>query len=1327
MPRSSPGTASTFGQILPGAPTSSLQSLTHFTFRQKRYVAYISGKQLNILASINVFVQAIKFDHELCSVIANDNGSLVIGTRAEVLVLEPVIEGWTKVTWKTSLQFKREDAGDEARWLCWGTEGEVLIGGSHALSLFSSRPLSRTNSPASTPVDKNTIEQRNSLWAIPVASPVLFSEFSPSATLIASCAQRDRLVKIWRRLSFEEGLFDHTYLPHPGVVTHLQWRAQEDDADKRRGSGISIRHEENPEILYTIASDGILRVWRTGGFHDADILVLHTTIDLVSAIPQSPVLSVKGSSQASSPPRYAFTIPSRQFNAALDAAISRASRGKHDHAIEHLKEIASQEPDLVVALDGHGRLSAWGISSIGHKRRPGGPTTLQPFHIAHAEGLPLRLGPESPATFEWWFENDTIHLLAHDLDREGRISWWKGDVVKFFSAADPGRDRLTLQGCWSGHETLISDVAASQQQILIWSGDRSSLWDMSSKASLRRLALHDSPSKVLSAKLLDVWGMTLTVHEEGFCLWDRNGQIVASASLQISQIGSLYTISLSNEVAHGLFIESNGKVSTHWKVRLTRQSGSTRGEITVQSSNHDLDLDAVCTVHSTTMVAKQQFDAVKLHTTPSINGESSLEAIAVVRTGIEHPVIVASNAMVVAIASADSQELAVLDISTGYIEHRQIRRENGACLISADLHPERNLLATSSAAEVEILTQGRYTTQSSGVPIWTRTCLISISGLGIDISALAWLSPGALAVTAGGSLLLKGANLAREDIHDNMGNQLESWDLPELNLPITHLSAALQTTLPVWHPLYLTNLFFSGRLSSLASTLQKLAYSLKFWSRGENLDIGVDDRVAEGSILKLNLSSDTIADLREQLAEKELPYISPDEQRRLKHIVETIAYLQDHVTGLDIHALRYLFDWKLEVTQAAYELRQDKPNGEHATESTNSFVPKMSWQSIAFAYQSHTQQPLLDLLTLHYDNKLTWAIAQNLGLVAWISSREALEQVFEQLAQSAYRSQQPADPVHASLYFLALHKKSTLLGLWRIATWHKEQRSTMNFLKRDFTQPDAQTAARKNAYALMGKRRFEYASAFFLLAADLQSAVNTLAAQCGDTALAIAVARLYCGDDSSVMRQLIEERILPQAATKGDRWLTSWCHSLLREHREAADALIVPLQSVGTWERDDPNLLLLYSQLRTTPESPHEARAVLRAAWILRKMGLWQAALTLVATWNFKPPPVATSRNAKNTTTTSAVGGSRVEEPAQEMQPAAAPRSLLDGFDQGTSAPPADDKAARAAKAAELLAAMKAKKQNAAAAAAPVEPKKKPEPTQFKEPDANSLLDSFGF
>jgi hypothetical protein len=60
-----------------------------------------------------------------------------------------------------------------------------------------------------------------------------------------------------------------------------------------------------------------------------------------------------------------------------------------------------------------------------------------------------------------------------------------------------------------------------------------------------------------------------------------------------------------------------------------------------------------------------------------------------------------------------------------------------------------------------------------------------------------------------------------------------------------------------------------------------------------------------------------------------------------------------------------------------------------------------------------------------------------------------------------------------------LKKKNVLLGLWRMAGWHREQASTQKLLANDFLDPRWKTAALKNAYALLGKRRFGMSSHVF--------------------------------------------------------------------------------------------------------------------------------------------------------------------------------------------------------------------------------------------------------
>lgn len=85
----------------------------------------------------------------------------------------------------------------------------------------------------------------------------------------------------------------------------------------------------------------------------------------------------------------------------------------------------------------------------------------------------------------------------------------------------------------------------------------------------------------------------------------------------------------------------------------------------------------------------------------------------------------------------------------------------------------------------------------------------------------------------------------------------------------------------------------------------------------------------------------------------------------------------------------------------------------------------------------------------------------------------------------------------------------------------------------------------------------EYSAAFFLLADRLQDAVNVCLNQLKDLQLAIAITRVYEGDQGPVLRKLLEEEVLNIAAQEGNRWLASWAFWMLHRRDMAVRALIV--------------------------------------------------------------------------------------------------------------------------------------------------------------------------
>jgi hypothetical protein len=332
-----------------------------------------------------------------------------------------------------------------------------------------------------------------------------------------------------------------------------------------------------------------------------------------------------------------------------------------------------------------------------------------------------------------------------------------------------------------------------------------------------------------------------------------------------------------------------------------------------------------------------------------------------------------------------------------------------------------------------------------------------------------------------------------------------------------------------------------------------------------------------------------------------------------------------------------------------------------------------------------------------------------------------------------------------------------------MATWSREQGATQRLLSNNFNEDRWKTAALKNAYALLGKRRFEYAASFFLLADHLQDAVSVLHNQLGDTQLAIAVARVYGGDDSPVLLNFLRDKILPKAAREGNRWLATWAYWLLNRKDMAVRSLVTPLtslldspeqpnQEAKSYLTDDPALVVLYKQLREKSLQTlrgasmigmrEEWDFVVHTASLYDRMGCDVLALDLVQTWEFLLPPPAKQapmhsplmqrssfgangefdpRNLLRRRSSLVVDDLPVREYQGVHNEFAEGRGTVEeeGSEEGSEEGGDDEGEEGEVDAEKDKGDNKEKRKE--------ESKKKPPPTQFKEPDANSLLDAFGF
>lgn len=74
------------------------------------------------------------------------------------------------------------------------------------------------------------------------------------------------------------------------------------------------------------------------------------------------------------------------------------------------------------------------------------------------------------------------------------------------------------------------------------------------------------------------------------------------------------------------------------------------------------------------------------------------------------------------------------------------------------------------------------------------------------------------------------------------------------------------------------------------------------------------------------------------------------------------------------------------------------------------------------------------------------------------------------------------DPFNCLFWYILAGKKNILITLFKTHKLDsKEHEAMFTFLQRDFSQPKDRTAAIKNAFVLIDKKRYMHALAFFIL------------------------------------------------------------------------------------------------------------------------------------------------------------------------------------------------------------------------------------------------------
>ncbi|KAL1306181.1 hypothetical protein AAFC00_004283 [Neodothiora populina] len=1279
--------------ILPGKPQAQLQAACTGSWEGQLVVAYISGNAIVICNAPDCLLQTIYHDDLtedglVAITYHNESGKIAVASTTTVYVyaLREEIKGDLRWSFHLSLPLPGDDdKKDQIRTLSWGSDEELLVG-SRKLTLFSTHLPSSPSSPDQTSTGKSKTKSEQLVWTKALPSPVTQAAFSPSTSLLATTSLHDRLVKIWRRLSLEPPSFDYTYLPHPTTVTHLEWRPT--------ASGFV----GDEDVLYTTCADGKLRVWKADAPHNIEILSLHAELDMFKVIQPKDTPSNESIQR-----RYSFLIPSHVFNAAAAHVLEgEFQRAESRHALEYLKELASREPDVAVVMDDQGHMSAWGLENVACKRRNSIVARSDFFHAAHIEDASLAFEPadtpfEDNASIYCFSIPESpgeIAILLHHFD--GRIQWWQASIQRLFSPSPRSHPMRNLAN-WTGHSSAIKKAirtASGKALISRTVRDETIVWER--KATKAGTALHRRSKAKLDEHihrtiLLRDGDFVVFLHHESLSLWDARCSLLietARCKYEIEGKPIAFLILPQADVSNAIMHLATVSTSMHgivWELHLPSPDSQQNGYTSKTTSA--VSLRQFCTFQLDPIDNLSYFLPVDpAGSGPAISGfldsfaqdtaiswtstgllqtwtakidpvRSSVDwlNLAKVETGVREPSLGSGTSIrKAALVDKSRSTLTIWDTRNGRLDYEEtFPNQIIQDLDWASTPDNQSILAIGFAHSVFVYTQLRYDYVDER-PAWTRIKEVGIRHLTPHpIGDSVWLGSGNLVVGTGTQLFVVSSAInPKTDLSPDL--RASAPHKPSDN--IHDVVRALNGPLPVFHPQFISQCVLAGKMNMVHRILLALHKTLKFYTEGEPLDsfqgTSIDDYMANPeddangaarphkryNVLEpdddepATVTEDVSVALTSLLAEKSIPQLSSTEQFGLAVMVECIGEVEKHRRSIDENAARFLLFWRGALARS----RQSHSRQHDPTVSGSS----ITWREMVWAYHSSSHDILVATITSHYKGRLEWSHAKGTGMFMWLTDREALLAQFEAIARNAYTSSEPKNPVDCSLYYLALRKKAVLQGLWRIATWSREQGATTRLLKNDFSDPRWKTAAAKNAYALMGKRRFEYAAAFFLLGDDLKSAIGVLSNQLGDTQLAIAVARVYGGDDSPILKTFLQIKVLPAAVQAGDRWQATWCYWLLGQRSLAVRALVSPLHSLldppstpakslraKSFLNDDPALVVLYKQLREKSlqtlkgalmiTGREEWDFITKTANLLLRMGCDVLALDLVRNWEF--------------------------------------------------------------------------------------------------------------
>lgn len=950
------------------------------------------------------------------------SGKIAVCTDRIVRIYRPFVhdDGVLKWTFETSFtpdvdtDGSRDGETKYAMALSWGGSEELLVSRS-ALTLHQTVPdLAHT-------------------WRKPLASPAKYADLSYDCAYVASVGYHDKLVKVWRRLSYvsDEVRFDFMYLPHPQVVTSLQWRKP--------------YHVDQTvdNVLYTFCLDNVLRIWTGSDGHSHQHLTLWGKIDFAA--------------HGIGPnPQWAAIIHGRDISAATETAVQEgpAEYGKGDGPLVSAVELANRNPEVCVVFDGKGAISAWAMENVTSKPQNSKSKKEKPRTFPIIQNVTsndfkfLSAGQSSSHVEIQTFCNKSgghLNILFHFLD--GRIEVYEANISRLLDA-NASANRIRRRCVWSGHSSSIVKMVRNYSGRAVVSRTREGenvLWRhalYTEKTKFLRQTTFRSKDHIHRLAVLRKGRFVVFLHHDRLSVWDcrqTTPSLLAECAYEI-QGKPLCLLVLPRRtpeqvsVAHISTITSENR-GLVWEVRLplydlagsngTKTNGlskeSTNGHPTPSISEFCRfrlpdagDLSYVLPVDPAgsapmisgfldvfardVAVSYTKNGRVEFWTARISDGKVDWLSTASMQTGVQEPTLASGSTMKrAALVNSNRTAVTIWDIRGARLEYNQeFEAQNAIQDLDWTSTPDsQSILAVGFPSRVVLLSQLRFDYLNKG-PAWAPVREISIRDFTPHhIGDSTWLGDGNLVIGAGNQLFVHDRKF------DASSALIKSISLPhkqDSNWDLFDVVQRLNGPLPVFHPQFLSQCMLSGKTSLVHRILMSLHKTLKYWIEGEGIDdyLGLDleefytDKPHPGPHATKDANSyfggphttedddevfseDIAQTINEKLTKIALPQMSSNEQIQLVDLIECIGVVEKHRRSLDENGARFMIFYR------QHALRKRR---------TNEF--SMSWREITWAYHSTSQDILTDFVSRQHHGSLLWEHARESGMFVWLTDNAAV-------------------------------------------------------------------------------------------------------------------------------------------------------------------------------------------------------------------------------------------------------------------------------------------------------------------------------------------------